>query len=92
MPEGQEIHHHALEERKPGGAAAPTTSPNAMMPGATGSPRRSPRLKPDQADLSVLFGVKAWRIRESRDFGRGILAVVPGKRKPGTPPYPAVYR
>src|SRR6476660_9801318 len=33
-------------------AAAPTTSPNAMMPGATGSPRRSPRLKPDHRDLS----------------------------------------
>jgi hypothetical protein len=38
-------------------AAAPTTSPNAMMPGATGSPRRSPRLKPDHADLSgIVWG------------------------------------
>src|SRR4029077_20646119 len=36
----------------------------------------------------VLFGVKAWRIRESGDFGRGILAVVPGERKRGPGPIP----
>src|SRR5215813_12527517 len=46
-------------------AAAPTTTPNAMMPGATGSPRRIPRTKPDQQDLSggVSFGAieeSAW--------------------------------
>src|SRR5262245_30819879 len=46
-------------------AAAPTTTPNAMMPGATGSPRRIPRTKPDQWDLSggVSFGAieeSAW--------------------------------
>ena len=40
------------KERPCRAAAAPTTSPNAMMPGVTGSPRRNPSLKPDQLGLS----------------------------------------
>src|SRR5262245_4831823 len=35
-------------------AAAPTTSPNAMMPGVTGSPCRNPTTKPDQPVFSVI--------------------------------------
>src|SRR5262245_19057767 len=38
-------------ERPCRAAAAPTTSPNAMMPGATGSPCRNPATKPDQPGL-----------------------------------------
>src|SRR5262245_26149273 len=39
-------------ERPCRAAAAPTTSPNAMMPGVTGSPCRNPRTKSDQPGLS----------------------------------------
>src|SRR5262249_45588135 len=62
----QKIHGEALHDVRPCRAApAPTTTPNAMMPGATGSPRRIPRTKPDQRDLSggVSFGAieeSAW--------------------------------
>src|SRR5262249_9424248 len=48
-------------------AAAPTTTPNAMMPGATGSPRRIPRIKPDQCDLSGGVSIRA--IEESEQRG-----------------------
>src|SRR5690242_6960176 len=40
------------KERPWRAAAAPTTSPNAMMPGVTASPRRIPSLKPDHTDFA----------------------------------------
>src|SRR5215831_2441856 len=40
------------KERPWRAAVAPTTRPNAMMPGVTASPRRIPSLKPDHTDLT----------------------------------------